>query len=92
MQWVVNPPPPPTHTHIAMSRKMMINFNKLCLLVLLVTVVYNEFLCFYLSYLSWPRLPPTDDVTASAVLFIADPQIQGSLHEPPGITNLATTF
>jgi hypothetical protein len=75
-----------------MSRRMMINFNKLCLLVLLVTVVYNEFLCFYLSYLSWPRLPPTDDVTASAVLFIADPQIQGSLHEPPGISNPATTF
>ncbi len=75
-----------------MSRKMMINFNKLCLLVLLVTVVYNEFLCFYLSYLSWPSLPPTDDVTASAVLFIADPQIQGSLHEPPGITYFATIF
>jgi hypothetical protein len=55
-------------------------------------VVYNEFLCFYLSYLSWPRLPPTDDVTASAVLFIADPQIQGSLHEPPGITYFATIF
>ncbi len=66
-----------------MSRKMMVNFNKLCLLVLLSTVVYNEFICFYLAYLSWPRVA-APDTTSSVVLFIADPQIQGALHEPPG--------
>lgn len=63
----------------------MINFNKLCLLILLGTVAYNEFFCFYLAYLSWPRLPASDDLTSSTVLFIADPQIQGTRHEPPGI-------
>jgi hypothetical protein len=69
---------------------MMLNFNKLCLIILICTIVYNEFLCFYMAYLSWPRLPPASATPSATVLFIADPQIQGKLHEPPGRTSLGT--
>ena len=64
-----------------MVRKMNINHNKLCLLVLVSTVLYNEYLSYWLSHLSWSHLS-SDQHT---VLMVADPQIVGNLHEPEGV-------
>jgi len=62
---------------------MAINYTKLCGLILLGTVVYNEYLSYYLSQLSWATLPSDPDLTV--ILLVADPQIQGVQHEPGGL-------
>eukprot|EP00088_Acartia_fossae_P068891 TRINITY_DN8847_c0_g1_i1.p1 TRINITY_DN8847_c0_g1~~TRINITY_DN8847_c0_g1_i1.p1 ORF type:complete len:374 (+),score=50.80 TRINITY_DN8847_c0_g1_i1:88-1209(+) len=64
-----------------MARKMALNFSKLCILILVGTVAYNEYVVYYMDYFNWPRVP--DD--ACTILFLADPQIQGKTLEPPGL-------
>jgi hypothetical protein len=64
-----------------MGRRMNINVNRLCALILLGTLVYNEFLAFYLSYTGWASIPPE----SCSLLFYADPQLQGYNGEPPGL-------
>jgi len=66
-----------------MARRMAINFTKLCGLIMLGTVVYNEYLAYLFCRMSWPGLPSDPDLTV--LLVVADPQIQGDLHEPPGL-------
>lgn len=63
---------------------MAIDFNKLCALILLGTVLYNEYLAYYLSYLAWPHVPDPGPEGA-VILLVADPQIQGRAHEPGGL-------
>jgi len=64
-----------------MARKMYLNFTKLCVFIFVGTVIYNEYLAYYISYLYWPTIPSS----ACSLLFVADPQIQGNSLEPPGI-------
>ena len=66
-----------------MARRMAVNFTKLCGLILVGTLVYNEYISYYLSQLSWPHLPSDQDLTV--VLLVADSQIQGVKHEPEGV-------
>ena len=66
-----------------MVRKMNINHNKLCLLILGCTVLYNEMLSYWLCHLSWGHM---DTGQAQVrMLMVADPQIVGNIHEPSGV-------
>jgi len=64
-----------------MAKRVNLNFKKVGLLLLFGTVIYNEYLTFYFTYSTWPRIPST----ASTLLLLADPQLQGNTLEPPGI-------
>lgn len=66
---------------------MNINYTKLCLLIMACTVCYNEYLSYWVSHVSWPRLPSLDTVPGAQVtmLMVADPQIVGNIHEPSGV-------
>ena len=64
-----------------MGRRMHINVNRLCVLILLGAIAYNEFFAYYLSYSSWASIPPQ----SCSLLFLADPQLQGYNGEPPGL-------
>ena len=50
-------------------------------------VCYNEYLSYWVSHVSWPRLPSLDTVPGAQVtmLMVADPQIVGNIHEPSGV-------
>ena len=63
-----------------MARKMYLNFTKLCCFIIFGTVIYNEYLAYYIAYLYWPTVPSS----ACSLLFVADPQLQGNALEPPG--------
>ena len=67
-----------------MPRRVAVHVSKLCLLIFLATITYNEYLCYWVHYRSWPRVPPSTDETVS-VLLVADPQILGEDHEPSGV-------
>ena len=56
--------------------------TKLSLMIIFGAIAYNEFLAYYLSYLTWPSLP-TKSSTPDwlRVLLVADPQIQGYCNE-----------
>ena len=69
-----------------MVRRLGVNYSKLCVLILACTVLYNEFLTYWLSSLSWARLPTPGN--RRVILLVADPQIVGDLHEPGGIVGL----
>ncbi|XP_023339559.1 cell division control protein 1 [Eurytemora carolleeae] len=64
-----------------MGRRMFINVNRLCALVLLGTIAYNEYFAYYFSYSSWASIPSE----TCSLLFYADPQLQGYNGEPPGL-------
>ena len=66
-----------------MGRKIGVNYSKLCLLILGCTVLYNEYINYWLSSLSWTALPQA--ATRSVMLLVADPQIVGDVHEPGGL-------
>jgi len=65
-----------------MPRRLAIDFPKLCVLILAGSVVYNEYLAYWVCSLYWPSLPLPQGATV--LLFLADPQIQGLSHEPAG--------
>lgn len=67
-----------------MPRRVAVHVSKLCLLIFLATITYNEYLCYWLHYRSWPRLPPSTEENV-AILLVADPQILGEDHEPSGV-------
>ena len=60
-------------------------------MVLLVSIIYNEYMAYFSHYASWPKLPvkklyknnheqeSTEEILK--ILFVADPQIQGYLNE-----------
>ena len=60
-------------------------------MVLLASIIYNEYLSYFSHYASWPKLPikqlhinspeetSTDNILK--ILYVADPQIQGYLNE-----------
>jgi len=60
---------------------MFLNFPKLCALLLFGTVIFNEYLCYFISWRAWPSVPQD----ACTVLFLGDPQLQGTVDEPPGL-------
>jgi len=69
-----------------MGRRMNINYSKLCLLILVTTVTYNEYLSYWVSSISWASLPVlnTNPQSQINILMVADPQIVGNIHEPEG--------
>ena len=69
-----------------MGRRMNINYSKLCLLILVTTVTYNEYLSYWVSSMSWASLPVlnTNPQSQINILMVADPQIVGNIHEPEG--------
>ena len=74
-----------------MPQRVVIDYNKLCIMVLLVSIIYNEYMAYFSHYASWPKLPvkklykdnneeeSTEEILK--ILFVADPQIQGYLNE-----------
>ena len=66
-----------------MGRKLGVNYSSLCLLILGCTVLYNEYLSYWLCSLGWAGLSHTDSRTV--ILLVADPQIVGDIHEPEGL-------
>ena len=74
-----------------MPQRVVINYNKLCMMVLLASIIYNEYMAYFSHYASWPKLPvnklyknnneeeSTEEILK--ILFVADPQIQGYLNE-----------
>ena len=74
-----------------MPQRVVIDYNKLCVMVLLASIIYNEYLSYFSHYASWPKLPikplhinspeetSTDNILK--ILYVADPQIQGYLNE-----------
>jgi len=68
-----------------MSRRMAVHVTKLCFLILAATVTYNEYLCYWLHYTTWPRTPRPKDGESTTLLLVADPQILGEDHEPGGL-------
>ena len=67
-----------------MPRRVAVHVSKLCLLIFLATISYNEYLCYWLHYRSWPRVPPHTGESVT-ILLVADPQILGEDHEPSGV-------
>jgi len=70
-----------------MGRRMNINYSKLCLLILVSMVTYNEYLSYWVSHMSWSYLPTlnTNPQSQINILMVADPQIVGNIHEPDGL-------
>jgi len=74
-----------------MPQKVSIDYNKLCIMVLLASVIYNEYLAYFSYFASWPKLPikklqmgNLEEESAKdilKILYVADPQIQGYLNE-----------
>ena len=73
-----------------MSQRVVIDYNKLGIMVLLGAIFYNEYLAYFSNYASWPSLPvkkliknsqEVDPTDILKILFVADAQIQGYLHE-----------
>lgn len=58
--------------------RAVLDYNRLCFMILLGAVVYNEWTCYWHSYSGWPSLPFSSSLT---ILFVADPQIQGLNNE-----------
>jgi len=66
------------------TRRAVLDYSKLSYMIILGAIVYNEYLAYYSAHTRWPNLPQIpndkqDDVLR--ILFVADPQIQGNLHE-----------
>jgi len=68
-----------------MSRRLNIAYNKLCLLILLSTICYNEFFVYFWCYLAWPATSTFPTGPRVVLMFIADAQIQGYKDEPGGL-------
>ena len=73
-----------------MPQRVVIDYNKLCIMVLLAAIVYNEYLAYFSYYASWPSLPvkklnknnpEAESSDILKILFVADAQIQGYLNE-----------
>ena len=73
-----------------MSQRMVIDYNKLCVIVLLFAIIYNEYFAYYSYYALWPSLPISklskntpkgESSDILKILFVADAQIQGYLNE-----------
>ena len=66
---------------MAPTQRAVLDYNKLCFLLLLGAVLYNELIAYYSAYSRWPNLKwPTDSLR---ILFVADPQLQGVMYESP---------
>jgi hypothetical protein len=63
------------------QQRAVLDYNKLCLILLVGAVAYNEFLAYLSAYSRWPSLPWQTGTLR--ILFVADPQIQGVLFESP---------
>ena len=62
-------------------QRVVLDYNKLSLFLLIGAVFYNELIAYYSAYSRWPDLKwPTDSLR---ILFVADPQIQGVMYESP---------
>ena len=62
-------------------QKVVLDYNRLSLMILISVVFYNEFLVYFKAYYSWPdvdRFYEDNSDTLLKIMFIADPQIQGS--------------
>lgn len=80
-----------TYRNLKMPQRVVIDYNKLCIMVLLASIIYNEYMAYFSHYASWPKLPvkklyKNDNEEESTeeilkILFVADPQIQGYLNE-----------
>ena len=73
-----------------MSQRMVIDYNKLCVIVLLFAIIYNEYFAYYSYYVLWPSLPisklskntpKAESSDILKILFVADAQIQGYINE-----------
>ena len=73
-----------------MSQRMVIDYNKLCVIVLLFAIIYNEYVAYYSYYALWPSLPisklskntpKAESSDILKILFVADAQIQGYINE-----------
>ena len=72
------------------QHRAVLDYTKLAWMILLGAIVYSEFLAYYSAYSRWPSLPDAikldeDDKVnpnkVARILLVADPQIQGYLHE-----------
>ena len=75
-----------------MPQRVVIDYNKLCIMVILASIVYNEYFAYFSHYASWPKIP-TKKVSIDnpdrgksgeeilRILYVADSQIQGYLNE-----------
>ena len=63
-------------------QKVVLDFNRLSFMILLSVVFYNEFLVYFKAYYSWPDVNLYYEDRKSdnliKIMFVADPQIQGS--------------
>ena len=74
-----------------MPQRIVIDYNKLCMMVLLASIIYSELIAYYSHYASWPKLPikklnvnnpeKASEEDVLKFLFVADSQIQGYLNE-----------
>ena len=75
-----------------MHQNVLIRLRKLCIMPLLGAILYNEYLAYFLNYAGWPSMSAqnlagnkndSEDSLGNIlrILFIADAQIQGMLHE-----------
>ena len=62
-----------------MALILMVNYTKLAWIILGAIIAYNEFLVYYLHASKWPDLPINRGDGELIVLFVADPQIQGTI-------------
>lgn len=60
-------------------QRAVLDYNKLCVILILGAIVYNEFLCYLSAYSRWPSIKAPSD--SLRILFVADPQILGSKYE-----------
>ena len=74
-----------------MPQRVVIDYNKLSVMVLFTAIIYSEYVAYFTHYASWPKLPlkqlykhnPLDESSEDVlkILLVADPQIQGYLNE-----------
>jgi len=62
-------------------RRAVLDYNKLSVMIILGAVLYSEYFAYYSAYSRWPSLPIQQKDGILKILFVADPQIQGLLHE-----------
>ena len=61
------------------SQRVVLDYNRLSLMIIISVVAYNELLVYLKSYSSWPDLELHQGTPhLIKILFVADPQIQGA--------------
>jgi hypothetical protein len=66
------------------ATRAVIHYKKLSAIILAAVLFYNEYYAYYSAYSDWPsEAEGKDATTATNILFVADPQLQGIMDERP---------